>query len=495
MNELATTKLPDRSPVRVAGGRATVRAATPLAAVLLLLGLATPLLAHLALIAGSPGADESLAVVPEFIRLSFTEPVEVGLSSIVLMGPDGGVALGALTASDARDELEAPVLGDLIAGEYTVRWQAVGRDGHPVRGEYGFGIEEDAEGLVVPDTATVLEFDTAAAAPAAPVAQQPSFSPQSPLYAGIRWLGYLGIIGAVGALGFGMLLGTGRLAGGGLPEPLYSAAQNGAAGLGAISASLLLMTLPLRLQAQSHALFGGGVTGDRFSLMAETLWGQAWMLQAGGVLLMLVGLLLVRRIGRPGWYLAAAGALPLAVAPGMSGHAASVDSSPLLAIGSDGLHLLAAGVWLGTLVVIFAIGLPLLRNLESTERGRILFELVNAFSPVALVAAGVLVATGLYASFLHLGAVADLWTTPYGRLLLAKLLLVAIVFATGAFNWRRLRPRSGDPGAADQLRGSAAVELTAAVLVVGLTSFLVAVPPPADALEAPATNSGASVLP
>ncbi|HSH46764.1 MAG TPA: CopD family protein, partial [Longimicrobiales bacterium] len=107
--------------------------------------------------------------------------------------------------------------------------------------------------------------------------------------------------------------------------------------------------------------------------------------------------------------------------------------------------------------------------------------LVNAFSPIALVFAGLVVLTGALSAWLHLGTPSALWTSGYGRVLLAKLGAVGLVAAAGAYNWRRARPRLGDVPAARRLTRSATLELAIGALVLVITAVLVATPPPGDA--------------
>jgi putative copper export protein len=58
------------------------------------------------------------------------------------------------------------------------------------------------------------------------------------------------------------------------------------------------------------------------------------------------------------------------------------------------------------------------------------------------------------------------------------LIIVAVVFALGAWNWRRQRPTLGTEDAALALRRSAKGELVAAVLVLTVTAILVSLPSP-----------------
>jgi copper transport protein len=102
--------------------------------------------------------------------------------------------------------------------------------------------------------------------------------------------------------------------------------------------------------------------------------------------------------------------------------------------------------------------------------------MVRGFSPLALGSFGTLATFGLLTAWLHLGELDRLWTTPYGKTLLVKLGVVALVLMFGAWNWRRQKPRLGSESAARSLRASAIAELVIASLVLIVTSVLVVMP-------------------
>jgi len=145
------------------------------------------------------------------------------------------------------------------------------------------------------------------------------------------------------------------------------------------------------------------------------------------------------------------------------------------------IHMTAAALWIGTLFVLVAAGLPaVLRAPLGERRGPLVADLIARFSPLALVASGLLVATGLVTAWRHLGSVHALWTSSYGITLLIKLVFVAIVIAAGAWNWRRMSPRLGTEEAAHDIRRSATVEVSVALLVLVITAVLVGLPAPAE---------------
>ncbi len=179
-----------------------------------------------------------------------------------------------------------------------------------------------------------------------------------------------------------------------------------------------------------------------------------------------------------GWLGAELAALVLSFTPALSGHAVSAERWVPGVVLADGLHVLGAGGWIGTLLLVVAVGLPVVLRLDASERGPAAADLINAFSPVGLGAAGLLALTGLIAAWVHLGALSALWQTGYGRTLILKLGVLAVVAGTGAYNWRWLRPALGDEVGARGIRKSATVELAVAAVVLAITAFLVATPTP-----------------
>ncbi len=143
-------------------------------------------------------------------------------------------------------------------------------------------------------------------------------------------------------------------------------------------------------------------------------------------------------------------------------------------------HMLAGGLWIGTLFVLVVVGLAIVlrSGLSSDRRGAVVAEMVNRFSPLALIASGALVFLGVVAAWLNLKYVAALWTTPYGYALIAKLVVVAGVVAVGAWNWRRVKPRLGSEAGAVGLRRSATTELLLAAVVLLITAVLASLPTP-----------------
>ena len=163
-----------------------------------------------------------------------------------------------------------------------------------------------------------------------------------------------------------------------------------------------------------------------------------------------------------------------AAAPSLSGHAA--DGNALwLRIPLDMLHVLAGAAWLGGLVQLLTIA-KRERSLDPR-----MYPVVNRYSRVAAVSVGVLVVTGVYATFDELGAgIGELIGSTWGRLILAKAaLLVATMPLANANRLRNVPDLTRDPiRGVPRLRRFVAIELVIIVWVVGATAMLVYETPP-----------------
>lgn len=206
------------------------------------------------------------------------------------------------------------------------------------------------------------------------------------------------------------------------------------------------------------------------------------------IILIVLGIfgLAIAATRRPGgWRIAAPGIL---LAP-LTGLLAGGDPLRL----ANPVHTLVGGLWLGTLIMIVLCGIPAaVRSAPGERRGMLVAEMINGFSPLALFSAGMLVVSGVVTAWRHIGSYDALWTTRYGQSLLVKLCVVAVVFAFGAFNWRRQRPGLGTEETAHRIRRSSAFELTAAAVVLLVTVYLLQQPAPAEARRpaAPASARG-----
>jgi len=108
------------------------------------------------------------------------------------------------------------------------------------------------------------------------------------------------------------------------------------------------------------------------------------------------------------------------------------------------MHGVAALAWTGGLA---ALALMLSRPRPESSAASVAL-VAPRFSRLAGACLPVVVLTGTYNAWAQLGAVSRLWTTPYGGVLIVKVLIVAALAGFGAVNRYAVIPRLGRPRAA-----------------------------------------------
>ena len=252
-----------------------------------------------------------------------------------------------------------------------------------------------------------------------------------------------------------------------------------------LASSLLVLATLARLYAQTYSSFGldEPVTSELLWLVAEqTRWGGRWVVQGTAVILAAFAAGAVVLRCRWSWSVLTGATLVVVATTPVTGHAFAYAGGVIWPMVLQVSHLLAAGVWLGTLLLLLVVGL------RSSDQGsirdahiggaRVLSGIVNRFSPVALTAAGVLAVTGLSTAMLYVDEWSQLWGTPYGRLLLVKVGLFGLTALIGAYNWRIVRPMLTSRQGFRRLRHSATAELLVAAVVLAVTAWLVHLPMP-----------------
>lgn len=467
----------------------------------LLPGIPATAAAHGGLKKSTPARGEVVTTPVRELRLEFSEKPELVFTSVQLTGPgETSIAVGtpALTDNTLVVSLDAA----LLPGTYKVLWKTAGKDGHPVRGQYTFSVAT----TVAPWPATTggggtdSSSATAAMAPMemhqdpASLPEGRSFDAGSPIYVAIRWFQLIALVILIGAFAFWYAV-LGALRRNQPDSPLPGATRDGVAEIARWAAAALVALAIIRLFAQSYAMHGEtqSVVGAMLPMITSTTWGTGWLLQLAGCTVVLAGLGIARRSPGKGWGVAAIGAVAVAFSPAFSGHAASSPHLTTLAVVADAIHVIGASGWLGSLLFVLVVGVPAAMRLDEGQRGAGVSSLVNAFSPTALVFAGIAATTGIFAAWLHIGSISGLYETGYGRTLLLKLGVLSVVAATGAYNWLRVKPALGKPEATNRLKRSATMELVVAVIVLAVTAVLVATPTAIDEkLMRPTTSSATS---
>ena len=101
---------------------------------------ARPTLWHLHLVRSQPAANDTLRQAPAAIRLWFSSPPEMAITTIHLTSADGkAVPVGPATRDEADSSpVVAPVTGSVAPGSYVVAWRTSAQDGHMSSGTIPF---------------------------------------------------------------------------------------------------------------------------------------------------------------------------------------------------------------------------------------------------------------------------------------------------------------------------------------------------------------------
>jgi copper transport protein len=147
-------------------------------------------------------------------------------------------------------------------------------------------------------------------------------------------------------------------------------------------------------------------------------------------------------------------------------------------------------VWLGGLAtLLFVLPSATRSAAAAADRGRLLAGPLARFSTLALAMVALIMATGLIQAYVYVRHFGDLFSTGYGRAVLAKFLLLLCVMGVAAYNRRSSVPRleeiaergesPGTPGVL--LRRALRAEVALLAVVIGVTAALASYAPPVSA--------------
>ncbi|MEO8230176.1 MAG: copper resistance protein CopC [Chloroflexota bacterium] len=383
-------------------------------------------LGHSQLASSQPGAGETLAAPPTEIRLVFSEPIDPRYTSLDLLDGTGRAVLLGVGAPDPTDPhiLVAAILPGTnmpLDSLYTVDWRALSAaDGHTTQGFLAFGVGkisiggQAAGGPGAAGMATgELHGGHSGGAAAAEIQGKVLAYGGAMLAFGLAILAWLVLRPALGEVPQGMAYGSGI-------------------GLVAGAAGCILLLVVGADSVPAAAAPGGGT--DYIAFASGTRIGQLLAARAAMGLVAGVVVLVVARFGGSrgtAVALALGGVAGLVglVLTATAGHA-SAFASPI-PVAMDIVHIAAASVWLGGLVMLGA--LTDFGGTSRLEPGS-LVRVVPRFSALALVSVTLIALTGIYADWVQ---TRDLlaFGTPYGFNLLVKVVVFLLALAVGLVNY------------------------------------------------------------
>ncbi|MER8156126.1 copper resistance protein CopC [Streptomyces sp. NPDC094472] len=372
--------------------------------------------AHAALTSTDPADGSVVKTAPREVTLNFSEGVLLSGDSVRVLDPKGKrVDTGKTAHAGGKSSTAAAGLhSGLPDGTYTVAWKAVSEDSHPVSGAFTFSIGAPSK--------TTAKVPTGEA----------SDSTVSTLYGIGRYAAYGGFAALVGGCVFAGFCRSSR--------PVRKIAVGGWVTVFTASLLLLLLRGPYTDGEGIGGILDLGRLGDVLSTKpGAALLSRLLLLGAAAVFLAVLFGSYTRRTGEReadarrrqdlAFGLGFGGtvmAVGLSATWAMAEHA-SVGLQRQLAMPVDIIHLIAVGVWLGGLASLAVT----LRAGEPVGRAA-----VRRFSRLAFGSVVALVVTGLYQSWRQVGSWGALTDTEYGRWLLVKVGLVAVLLGIAAISRR-----------------------------------------------------------
>ncbi|MFC4464817.1 copper resistance CopC/CopD family protein [Streptomyces xiangluensis] len=365
---------------------------------------AAPVSAHAALTGSDPQQGAVVDQAPSQVSLTFSEKVAMSDGSVRVLDPKGKQVDTGKTTDLGSNTYAVNLHEGLPDGTFTVTYQVVSADSHPVSGAFTFSVG-------APSKTTVSLSD-----------QEAGGGVVGGLYGFARYVAYAGFVLFVGGAAF-VLACWQRGAG---VRPMQRLVVSGWLALTAATLAMLLLR-------GSYA--GSGKVGDIFdlNLLSQVLQTKTGAALVSRLLLLAAGALFIAVLFGAfekredekekqdlTFGLAIGGSV---VAAGLAGtwalaEHASTGIQTGIAMPVDVLHLLAVATWLGGLSALL-VALYRAPSIESSA--------VRRFSGVAFGSVAVLAATGIYQSWRQLGSWSALTGTSYGQLLLVKIGLVAVL--------------------------------------------------------------------
>jgi copper transport protein len=395
--------------------------------------------AHSGLRFSSPLEGTALGASPTHVQLAFIERPEPSLATIRVSDTSGQTYHIGQPETVSGDPLTLQIaVRTLPRGVYVVNWRVVSAvDGHATAGAFAFGVQMAPTGPP-------------------PAADAPTTSPLLEIIG--RSVFLLGLIVALGAATYKLM----RL--GDAPWVRFAGAGALAAGAGL---AILIVAQWRAGDAELRALIGTSI-------------GRAWMARTAGIAVALVGVAVstlrtneaVRQLGAIVIWLAACGAIAV---HGFAGHAAAGRLPVASTVIVHAIHVAAAGMWIGGLVIVIA-------GLKSSADGARVRALAR-FSMLAAIGLAVVAITGVARSIHEVGTWGELATTTYGALVITKVMLLLAIAALGALNrWRHLPAAINNT---QPLRRTSRAEIALAAAAIVVASGLATLPPPAAATALP----------
>jgi copper transport protein len=414
------------------------------------IGLHSVVYAHAYIVKSVPQVNQSLGSPPHTVQIWFDEPVQSTFNALTVTDENGK----RIDLNDAHidrnnpDLLECNLDSGLQNGLYSVNWRVISADGHPVSGVIPFHIG--------------LDKGNAQAQQAVSQGYVPG-----PGMILIRWLLFFGMLSYLGLLVFRYFV---------LPKKSAFASQMKFrfscllwASSSCIAVSIIL-GLPLQTKIDAGVNFVQAIQPELLrKILVTTQFGNLWMIQFAVLLALLIATFLAKGQKHLVYLFSGFLVIGLLITKSMTGHAAS-GPNPGISITLDVIHLVAASIWLGSLLGIVLL-LPRFSGAEeATERRKLYFTTIRRFSLWGICSVLVLAVSGTYAALMQIPTRFALLHTAYGQTLIVKLSIFLLMFGLAVYHW--LSGHLGKKSSGKNLNKTIWIEFGLGMVVLIVTAML-----------------------
>ena len=413
--------------------------------------------AHNTFSESTPADGQVLSVAPTTWSIVFENSVPLNSASGVVTNSDGTRTTLSAPRHGATENVIVFDLPIGLSGEISTRWRLVGVDGHVISGRVKFSVQQDVQPQTSSSVPTIA----------------PPFEPESEAQAtseeirtALRFTNFTAMVLLGGLLFVEIFIAAGALF-----------TQRGK--LMALLSAGFLAIIPIT----QFFTFSSDINFEQKGMLAAA--GEAIGLTAGGmhliraisgllITLIVLSVLKSRQLEKFHLVLIGATSVMYLISLAYVGHSRS-QALPWLGIPTDVLHTVSISVWLGGLIAIVFVVLPMV----DPEKG---LQSFSRFSYIAKRAVALIVVTGSIQSLRLHGNPVSLLSNSHGLLLLLKISLVGIMLRLAYGNERIVqRFQVSSSGSLTQsrnrLRRASITELLIGLIVILVTAILVNVTP------------------
>ncbi|EAF5666922.1 copper resistance CopC/CopD family protein [Listeria innocua] len=372
--------------------------------------------AHAYLENSNPADQSHIKTAPEKVTLVFNEEIEADFPLIEVKDSSGKrVETGKTAVSKKNNHMvEASLPAELKADVYSVSWRVVSADGHAVSGIVSFKLGDTKatfQNTEVPSNAFDLQISSVQKA-----------------------ILYIGFSLFIGMLVFGLGLYPRK-------EQLTAKITTRLTKIIWFALAFLGTALLMQLFVQTSITTGVSISEsfqpDKLAAFLTTKTGYIWLSELiSWLVLVIFTVIMVRKNKQWSWFaLLTESALIgyLIFAKAQNGHAAA-SADKIVSITADMLHMIAASVWVGGILVLLFV-------LPKTGKAR---EVWSRFAIVAIIAVASILVSGLLMAVMNIGQMSNLFTTSYGKILLFKigLFLLMALLGLGHYIYLKLKNKN-----------------------------------------------------